>query len=319
MTFKEFLGDIATAIREKTGETGKLKPFDFGSKIRNIVGGGGSATKTTLFTPTINIVNSTGELTITDENGGFVSYYSIYANGNYVASISGKTAKLTDYINANDPVLVKVCAVGNENFNNSEFSAAVWLDMFVGTEGLEYALSTDGTYYICKGIGTATDTDIVISQDIDKIPVTELQSQAFFKNANITSIKIPASITELGNNSSFNGCTSLKSVIFANGSRLQSINHSTFFGCKALNSITIPYGVVYISTQAFRNCTKLSSVTIPASVTSIMDEAFYQCSALKEITFGGTRAQWGAIELGTSWNGLSPLKTIHCTDGDITL
>lgn len=33
------------------------------------------------------------------------------------------------------------------------------------TEGLEYTLSDDGTYYIVSGIGTATDTDIVIASD----------------------------------------------------------------------------------------------------------------------------------------------------------
>jgi hypothetical protein len=35
------------------------------------------------------------------------------------------------------------------------------------TPGIAYELSEDGSYYICTGIGEATDTDIAISNEID--------------------------------------------------------------------------------------------------------------------------------------------------------
>lgn len=41
------------------------------------------------------------------------------------------------------------------------------------TEGLNYTLSENGTFYTVSGIGTATGTKIVIASELDGIPRTE--------------------------------------------------------------------------------------------------------------------------------------------------
>ena len=89
--------------------------------------------------------------------------------------------------------------------------------------------------------------------------------------------------------------------------------------CGSLTSITIPDSVISISWGAFRDCSGLISVTIPGSVGAIGNYAFYNCSKLRNIKYMGTKNQWLKINHGYRWNEGSPIKTIHCIDGDIKL
>lgn len=45
--------------------------------------------------------------------------------------------------------------------------------------GIAYELSVDQTYYIVKGIGTCTDTEIVIPATYQTLPVKEIAADAF--------------------------------------------------------------------------------------------------------------------------------------------
>ena len=47
------------------------------------------------------------------------------------------------------------------------------------SEGLEYTLSNDGTYYSVTGIGTCTDTVIVIPNIYENLPVERIGESAF--------------------------------------------------------------------------------------------------------------------------------------------
>ena len=105
-----------------------------------------------------------------------------------------------------------------------------------GTEGLEYTLSQDESYYIVSGIGTATATDIVIPSIYNDLPVTSIGDMAFY------------------------GCTPLTSVTIGNG--VTSIDYAAFSSCSSLESITIPDSVTYIGFFAFAYCHSLESVYI---------------------------------------------------------
>ncbi|MBQ9772391.1 MAG: leucine-rich repeat domain-containing protein, partial [Lentisphaeria bacterium] len=68
----------------------------------------------------------------------------------------------------------------------------------------------------------------------------------------LTSVVIPASVTEIGDHA--------------------------FEYCTGLTSVVIPDGVTKIGYCAFRDCTGLTSVVIPASVTEFGDGAFEYCT-----------------------------------------
>ena len=84
------------------------------------------------------------------------------------------------------------------------------------TVGLSYELNSDGLGYTCIGIGTATDTDIVIAASIKGLPVTAVQYNAFRRNTKITSVTIPESVSKIGSYA-FSMCTSLTTFVI-NGS-----------------------------------------------------------------------------------------------------
>ena len=97
------------------------------------------------------------------------------------------------------------------------------------TEGLKY-LSCD-EYCVVIGIGTATDTDIIIPSEYNGIPVTEIGVTAFDGNTNITSITIPDSVTKI-ESYAFKGCTNLKSIFIP--ASVTDIGYQAFEGCTNL-------------------------------------------------------------------------------------
>ena len=161
------------------------------------------------------------------------------------------------------------------------------------TEGLAYELSDDGTYYTCTGIGTATDTDIVIARSIDGIPVTSIGKYAFNDTQTLTSITIPDSVT--------------------------SIDAGAIKYCTKLTSITIPDSVTRIGNESLRYSYGLERVVIGRSVTSIGEYAFAECKHLNDIAYNSTIVQWNAISKKSNWKQNVPATYVQCADGTVAL
>ncbi|MCH5289961.1 MAG: zinc ribbon domain-containing protein, partial [Treponema sp.] len=67
------------------------------------------------------------------------------------------------------------------------------------------------------------------------------------------------------------------------------------------------------------------SITLPASVKKININSFELCESLTDIRFGGTKAQWNAVDKDSGgddewkWNEDLPATCAHCSDGDASL
>ena len=81
------------------------------------------------------------------------------------------------------------------------------------------------------------------------------------------------------------------------------------------SSVDIPGGVTIIGRDAFTDCTSLEAVSIPADVICIGKTAFTGCTSLREIRFGGTKAQWEAIEKIRCWKKGVPARRVICSNG----
>lgn len=79
-------------------------------------------------------------------------------------------------------------------------------------------------------------------------------ARAFFKNGSLVTVKLPESMTELGEN--------------------------IFDDCKALRGVKVPEGVTHIDGSAFSGCNILEKLNFPAKLTSVGDNAFWSCYSL---------------------------------------
>ena len=146
--------------------------------------------------------------------------------------------------------------------------------------------SIDGAFYGCIGL-----TSITIPNS-----VTNIGNNAFSDCSGLTSVIIPKSVTDIGSGA-FSGCTGLISIDIPNS--VTSIGSSAFLSCSGLTSIDIPNSVTSIGGSAFAYCSGLTSIDIPNSVTSIGGFAFAKCIGLKSIIIPNSIT---SIERETFWD-----------------
>ena len=151
--------------------------------------------------------------------------------------------------------------------------------------------------------------------------VTSIGEFAFIDAQKITSFVVGANVETLGK-SAFSSCKAAKSITFK-GNKITEIQSMTFNHCDALEAIVVPEGVTKINGNAFDYCGSLASVSLPSTLVSLKAASIFSHNdVLTAINYNGTKAMWNAIEKSSNWYSSSQcpnLKTIHCTDGDITL
>jgi len=150
--------------------------------------------------------------------------------------------------------------------------------------GATYELSEDGTYAEVVGYNPSYKR-ISVASEYKGVPVKVIASRAFENGYNIKSVKIAASITEIGNEA-FLDCESLESVKFAANSNLTSIGDAAFGNCKRLRNVEIPESVTKIGNGAFSHCESFSEIRIPDSVVEVGGRAFAGCSRATSIEIG---------------------------------
>ena len=173
------------------------------------------------------------------------------------------------------------------------------------SEGIEYSLNSDGNGYTVTGIGSCTDTEIVIPSKHNSKPVTSIGYEAFQGCTGLTSVTIPNSVTSIGYRA-FLGCTGLVNITVADNNTkyhssgnclVETASKTLILGC---NTSVIPNdgSVTNIGQGAFAGCTRLTNITIPDSVTSIGDNTFDGCTGLVSVTIGNgvTRIVSSAFE-----------------------
>ena len=101
----------------------------------------------------------------------------------------------------------------------------------VHSEGLEFILNDAGTAYAVTGIGTCTDTSIVIPGTYCDLPVTAVGEMAFQNCKQITSVILPDSITVV-ESYAFVSCSSLTSIVLSDNITL--IGPFAFRACALL-------------------------------------------------------------------------------------
>ena len=148
--------------------------------------------------------------------------------------------KIIGEINGTDLSMIREMAGSNFYGNSTDGKLSV-LDL----SEAKIVEGGDG-YYNDYGYDYYTSNDVI-------------SSYAFSYCSGLTSLNLPAGITEIGD--------------------------GAFRGCSGLTSLNLPAGITEIGEDAFMGCRGLTSLNLPAGITKIGEEAFWGCSGLKEVRF----------------------------------
>ncbi len=189
-----------------------------------------------------------------------------------------------------------VLPAGLQYLGDSAFESCQLSESFALPEGLVYlgANALSGCSELTKihlpssliEIGEGVFVNDISLTEItfgENIRITAIPAK-FAQNCRIDSIKIPDSVTSIGNDAFFN-CIYLRDLILPEG--LTAIGSSTFNGCSLLTEVALPASLAEIGGHAFANCTVLSDFVLPDALTHVGVSVFDGASAISYQTYGG--------------------------------
>ena len=143
-----------------------------------------------------------------------------------------------------------------------------------------YKLMEDGNYCVMGYFGD--EAEIVIPETYQDGTVTVLYDQLFAGHPEITSVKIPDTVTDMGEHV-FDGCQNLKTLTLP--SKLTSLWGYTFVR-SGLEEITLPESLAIIPPFAFKDCKNLRKVVCGTGLKRIHAWAFGGCDKLEQVLYG---------------------------------
>lgn len=165
--------------------------------------------------------------------------------------------------------------------------------MFVGlsgcgssvSKGLEFESNGDGTC-VWIGIGSCTDTEIVVPTKNGEEMVVAVGTAVLDRNAGVTKVTLPDSVREL-EKEAFAYNNDLTEIDFGEG--LEIIGDTALYACEKLEKVELPGAVRNIGSLAFGECKLISEIVIPEGVSEIGYGAFESLdSNLKKIVLPST-------------------------------
>jgi hypothetical protein len=201
------------------------------------------------------IIPFDGFLEITTQAGvGYNNFDVMYRNYN----------KDTDFTHKSESGLAIVHNLETQDKRTINYIAG---KINIGNIAPVYEYSINGQSATIERINysSAVTSDLVLPSQIGGVNVTNINDYAFaenfYGNTCVTSVTIPATVTEIGMGA-FENCTDLTNITFENNSELTTIRPYAFGGCSSLSSISIPDSVKTLYDYAFYDCDALASFNI---------------------------------------------------------
>ena len=305
---KDFLTDVADAIRAKKGTTDLINPQNFSAEIASLSGG-------------LEVIEMT-ETTATIEPN------KVYVWG-MVESLNitlGASTDASDFFafrfRCSKPTMTSVTVNGATWADDTELDAqgkpvldlGSWYQCEIkgGTSALYARLahyipfedSNVEAVLLANGVGdglgiTYKDAAKVTSISTwfkDNVGITafaefvnfsgisSLLDYAFQGCSSLAEIALPAGVTSI-RIGAFNGCKLLARVLNLENTKVTKILNGVFNGCAALAEVSLPASLTSIGQYAFLGCESLTRAVNfeNTQLTSISSELFRGCSSLTEI------------------------------------
>lgn len=315
---KDFLIDLADAIRLKKGSTDLINPQDFSSEIASLPSGleivDMTETTATIEPNKVYVWGMVESLNITlgastDENDFFAFRFRCSKPTMTSLTVNGATwADDTELDAQGKPVLDLgswyQCEIKG---GTSALYARLMHYIPFADSNVEAVLLAkgvgDGLGITYKDAAKVTDistwfkgnTDITaFAEFVNFSGIIALVSSAFNGCSSLAEISLPASLTSIGNYA-FNGCSSLARVLNLENTKVTSINANAFYNCTSLAEINFPSSLNKIGSFAFYECSSLTKLNIPEEVRNlqILDLAFNNCQSLSVINIISVISQLG--------------------------
>lgn len=182
-----------------------------------------------------------------------------------------------------------------------KYMAAVLIAVVTAMPAAAYTETVGGvewTFTVEDGEATLTGTSpmtgaVAIPGTLGEVPVTAIQSSAFWGREEVTSVSIPASVKLIWAGV-FAVCGSLERIEVAADNPEFATENGVLYSkakvelvsCprKTAGAFAVPAGVTNIIPYAFGYCGELTSVSIGGGVAVIMDYAFYGCGNLTSVS-----------------------------------
>lgn len=172
---------------------------------------------------------------------------------------------------------------------NQQYPTAVDQGVFEGT-GIKTIVIPETVqaigYAAFRGCQELIRVTIVANSEL-----TTISGSAFADCVNLETIDLTTTKVKLIDTMAFQGCASLKEIIFPN--TLEEIHEKAFYECSALSEIALPDNLTVIQDASFAYCTSLKRITVPAklNLTSLQEAILHNVPALTQIVFEDGREE----------------------------
>lgn len=246
---KDFLTDVADAIRAKKGSTDLINPQDFSSEIASLSGG-------------LEIVDMT-ETTATIEPNKVYVWGMVESLDITLAASTGEDDFFAFRFRCSKPTMTTVTVNGATWAADTELNES-------GNPVLDL-----GSYYQCEIKG---GTSALYARLMHYIPFEDsnveavLMSNGLGDGIGITYADAVKVTSFNGNFSQNTGIESFEEAKYFTGVKI--LNDKEFLGCSSLLKITLPESIEKINAYVFQNCTSLEKINIPKTIKLIGNFAF---------------------------------------------
>ena len=246
-------GEIAGAIREKTGDTATMKPAEFPEKIAAIEGGGSGGDSKEPLIKYISTYSTTSGAAVSTHTLSF----RVSKNTKVLAAWKGYQQSNSGYPNISslEDVPLSELTVDRTNANYDSYTMTI-----------KFELSVSGTYnktIFAKLLVTVPNVTVTSRGDgfydgkLEYIESTDYPVRYSDERIYATML--------FKNFSFFDGCTTIPVYLLCDQMYLESVD---------LSNITS------IKESAFKYCTSLKSINLRPDLTELGSEAFAYCSSL---------------------------------------
>lgn len=290
---KDFLTDVADAIRAKKGTTDLINPQNFSAEIAALSGGleviEMTETTATIEPNKVYVWGMVESLDITlgastDESDFFAFRFRCSKPTMTVVTVNGATWAEDTELDAQGKPILDLGSWYQCEIKGGTSALYARLAHYIPFED-----SNVESVLLAKGVGDGLG---ITYKDAAKVTTI---STWFKSNANITSFDELKYFTKIKKmqNAEFNRCSSLKKIQLP--PELSSMGGSIFSECSALKTISFPETLTYVDGNCFEKCTSLEIVHLTEGLKTLKNSVFVNCTSLKELIL-----PTGLTSIGTS-------------------